>query len=567
MVKPFVYASLMSAALLALLLGGCGSDKKKGEADPTASAVRIDNSNCTSACHAGTVSSVASALTGASIPTDWAASRHATTGAADCQDCHGGGSLHWGLGPIPIPDPDASLTCTAVCHANMPPPHTNSITAGANYPASFINSQNIGQCGICHNPHNPTTLMPINVQWASTGKGDVNAAPWANREFKTSGHNGNPAVSTASDCVRCHTTTGFINYISSNFANVRAWGVATDKTKETLQCNACHDQTYNFASQRSLGAATAYYNYSSRNTKKLLVNRVYPDIGKSNLCVICHVGRENGETLAAVAALPASGVQFVNYTSQAFINSHYLTGGATVFGVSAYAFPTQAYAGPSTHAGAEAPAAGTQGPCVSCHMQRTVDIAGVTTGLQPSHLFRPEFIPAGFCAGCHSVVEPNDTAEVAAFQAGYDSALLALKVILKENSFRQMFWQSRNPYFFTSASATAPSLVKWHSLVSPVIDVNESGQRNLGAAFNYNLFAHDPGGFAHNATYVKQVVFDSIDWLDDNVLPLNGSVVAAINALTYADEINPATGGVFTAGEIAAQKAAAIAYLNGGARP
>ena len=100
-----------------------------------------------------------------------------------------------------------------------------------------------------------------------------------------------------------------------------------------------------------------------------------------------------------------------------------------------------------------------------------------------------------------------------------------------------------------------------------MIDVNESGQRNLGAAFNYNLFAHDPGGFAHNATYVKQVVFDSIDWLDDNVLPLNGSVVAAINALTYADEINPATGGVFTAGEIAAQKAAAIAYLNGGARP
>jgi hypothetical protein len=209
-------------------------------------------------------------------------------------------------------------------------------------------------------------------------------------------------------------------------------------------------------------------------------------------------------------------------------------------------------------------------------MQRTVVIAGVTGSL-PSHLFRPEFVPGGFCSGCHTGFAPNNTAEVDAFKAGYDTALLALKVMLQENAFRKIFWGSSNPYFFNDTNndgkldvtetGRTNAQVKWHSVASPVVDLNQSGQRNLGAAFNYNLFAHDPGGFAHNVNYVKQVIFDSIDWLDDNVLPLNGTVAAAINALTYANEINPATGVVFTAGEIVAQKAAAIAYLNGGVRP
>jgi hypothetical protein len=578
-------SALVSALLLGLLLGGCGSDKKEGAADPTATVTKVDNSSCTSTCHAGSVSKVASAIPGASIPTDWAASKHATANAADCQDCHGGGSNHWGLGPIPSANPDTDKVCVT-CHAGMPAPHTNSVAPnGEAYPASYINSQTQGKCRLCHNPHNPTTLMAINVQWASSGKGRVTAAPWEHYDFKIRGTSGaNPANSVATDCVRCHTTTGLINYISSNFANISPWGKASDTSKETLQCNGCHDKTYDYTSQRSVGAVQAFYNYSSKNTKKLLVNRTYSNIGKSNLCLLCHVGRESGDTLTAVAALPISGVRFVNYTSQAFINSHYLTGGATLFGVSAYPFPGMLYVANSAHTGVEAspnlPVDNvTQGPCVTCHMQKItpISINGVVVN-KPSHLFTPELVPGGVCLGCHGAGFPPATpADVTTIKSGYGAALLALKVMLQENPFRKMYWGSDNPYFFNDTNGNGKldpaeinrnnGTTKWHSVGSPVVDNKESGMRNLGAAFNYNLLAHDTGAFAHNPTYVKQIIFDSIDWLDDNVLPFNGSIVATINALTYANEINPVTGVAFTPTEIAAQKAAAIAYLNGGTRP
>jgi hypothetical protein len=71
-----------------------------------------------------------------------------------------------------------------------------------------------------------------------------------------------------------------------------------------------------------------------------------------------------------------------------------------------------------------------------------------------------------------------------------------------------------------------------------------TGQSNMGAAFNYNLLAHDPGAFVHNQMYVKRLIYDSLDWLDDGVM--NFSVGATLNAL------DPATN---------SYKAEAITYL------
>jgi hypothetical protein len=56
-----------------------------------------------------------------------------------------------------------------------------------------------------------------------------------------------------------------------------------------------------------------------------------------------------------------------------------------------------------------------------------------------------------------------------------------------------------------------------------------SGKNNMGAAFNFNLFEHDPGAYVHNRTYVKRLIYDSIDWIDDG--QMNYSVGATLNAL------------------------------------
>jgi hypothetical protein len=51
----------------------------------------------------------------------------------------------------------------------------------------------------------------------------------------------------------------------------------------------------------------------------------------------------------------------------------------------------------------------------------------------------------------------------------------------------------------------------------------------MGAAFNFNLFEHDPGAYAHNRYFVKRLIYDSIDWLDDN--QLNFSVGTTLNCI------------------------------------
>jgi hypothetical protein len=56
-----------------------------------------------------------------------------------------------------------------------------------------------------------------------------------------------------------------------------------------------------------------------------------------------------------------------------------------------------------------------------------------------------------------------------------------------------------------------------------------SGKNNMGAAFDFNLLEHDPGAFAHNRYYVKRLIYDAIDWLDDN--QLNFSVGTTLSAV------------------------------------
>lgn len=70
------------------------------------------------------------------------------------------------------------------------------------------------------------------------------------------------------------------------------------------------------------------------------------------------------------------------------------------------------------------------------------------------------------------------------------------------------------------------------------------GKNFMGAAFNFNLLEHDPGAYVHNRTYVKRLIYDSIDWLDDT--RMNNSAGTSLSALS---------------GTIYPWKAGAVTYL------
>jgi hypothetical protein len=45
-----------------------------------------------------------------------------------------------------------------------------------------------------------------------------------------------------------------------------------------------------------------------------------------------------------------------------------------------------------------------------------------------------------------------------------------------------------------------------------------AGRNNLGAAFNLQLLEHEPGAYIHNRAYTQRLIYDSLDWLDDDAL-------------------------------------------------
>ena len=443
------------------------------------------------------------------------------------------------------------------------------------------------KCMGCHNPHDTSTLMPtIFKDYAEgSGHGDVNGEGWIHYRWKDSGVP--PAVtgqSSRAACQRCHTTTGFLakingelglvgsarvptysrQYPTGTLLTVAGAGNATtvtfdvsgnvnkDNTKQVLRCDACHDNLYKY-NLRAPIAVTAEYSadgvsYTGTHTV------AYPDIGKSNLCLNCHVGRENGDSVklrdfvnTGTTAAPVNGP--ANYSNISFVNSHYLTGGATVYTQSGYEYAGRGYA----NAGFEHDLIGTPavtavepqvtvtqgGPCVGCHMstaRHTFKPVRFTTGTRTI-----AEVTSPICVQCHgSGGFAANVANLTTWKTQHDAAMEALNLALQARGF---FFSTSNPYFFNGPNGTLGSKTKWTSTGDVDNTGNTTGKNNMGAAFNYNMLEHDYGAFAHNSVYVKRLIYDSIDWIDDNLL--NDTVAATIAASTLT----------------AAQKADATTYL------
>ncbi|MCM2359267.1 MAG: cytochrome C [Geobacteraceae bacterium] len=592
-------------ALLAAAVTGCGNTAA-GPASTLAA-----SEGCIG-CHGANVSPV----TAAYIADEWKASHHNSETAgkkvpgygAGCSDCHEPAAGHpnscsrcHGGTPATLAErhdvtsnPDSALKCLK-CHAagTLGAPHfTNMTTLTAplsGYPASFASSRYTGNCRKCHNPHDPTTVIAVNRQWARSGHGDTTAPPWTRYDFKTRGTAGaDPAGSVAADCVRCHTTTGYINYVKSAFKNISAWGnqdlvnvgtatrpnyfSAADKTKQVLGCNACHDDgnenAYNWSKQRKVSPITAFYNYSSAVTGKLLVSFPFPDVATSNICMACHTGRESGRTIKAIEAVEGASGAFKVFSSaggMSFINSHYLTAGATVFKSSGYEYPGRDYSNSPDYLHdrigvANLNGTGASGPCVTCHMK------------PGRHTFLPVSkdpatgavisLDSAICANCHSGTNAMTAARVEEEQAGFLAALAALAEGLKVRGY---VFIANSPYFSNKNWQTDKGSKGGYG--------PGTGGPTMGAAFNFNLLRHDFGAFAHNSLYVKRLIHDSLDWIANGIL--DNDVEAAINALPDDPELVFNIDGS-TVNFNAEMKQRAMAYLlgtdanptgAGGARP
>jgi hypothetical protein len=108
----------------------------------------------------------------------------------------------------------------------------------------------------------------------------------------------------------------------------------------------------------------------------------------------------------------------------------------------------------------------------------------------------------------------------------YDGGLYDIQTV---NSDTQITLKA--PYLGATASGLSYAIVTSTSQKNWDPDgLGDSSARNtLGAAFNLNLIEHDPGAYVHNRTYIRRLLYDALDWIDD--YDLNYSVGKTLNAL------------------------------------
>jgi hypothetical protein len=379
-------------------------------------------------------------------------------------------------------------------------------------------------------------------------------------------------------CQRCHTTTGFIKYTDAlrSGDTKRAFDInsgvyslvsfTTGFKPEMLKCNGCHTDTR--GNLRNPGPITA--NYTSGG---VTVSRTYPDLAGSNVCMTCHVGRVVGDTIKAMTdkALASSGSVSTNYGNVSFVNSHYLSAGGQLFTTTGYEFEGRPYNNISEYLhnkiGTKAtqemwPYAdtGSNGPCIGCHMSRP--------NKNGNHLFLPvsrstttigevTAVVSEVCQKCHGVSNTPILELIKLRKPQYEGAMAALKGLIRTNLGYYFFpaspyWFRTTPYIDPKTVCTDDIPVKnWQTggtEKAPVVNfpydpmnsgwctnkgagdgIAGTGQNNMGAAFNYNLLEHDPGAYVHNSVYVKRLIYDSIDWVDDGIM--NYSVAGTLIGL------------------------------------
>ena len=279
-------------------------------------------------------------------------------------------------------------------------------------------------------------------------------------------------------CAICHSASGLPFFLKEGVS-------ASQPLSNGFQCTTCHD------------ALPEYTRYTVDEVE--FPSGAVVSFGEgvdSNLCLLCHQGRES--TVSVNAAIASAGVEDnVVSDSLSFRNVHYFAAGATLFGgeaQGAYQYEGKEYVGRNAHVEPYS-------NCAQCHSAHGLEVKTEE------------------CSACHAGVEDladirmgstdydgdGDTAEgIAGEVAGMMDALYATMQAYAEATdgvSAIVYDASAYPYFFDDAgerfATWTPSLLK--------------------AAYNYQYVQKDPGAYAHNAKYVLQFLYDGIEDLGGDV--------------------------------------------------
>jgi hypothetical protein len=299
-------------------------------------------------------------------------------------------------------------------------------------------------------------------------------------------------------CTRCHTPGGLPFYLE-NGVNIKA------PVPQSLACSTCHEVENDFE-------VYAVDQVTFPSGAKVS----FGEGDENNLCITCHQGRES--TVSVNTAITRAGVGPDEVSPDlAFRNVHYFAAGATLFGTEvkgAYEFEGKEYNGRYMHV-EDAQV------CTDCHVTHTGavrvdDCTDCHEDVETEEDLRtirtePDGVDAIDYDGDGDTTEPIAD-EIASFQ---EALLAALQTYSADKGGSAIAYNPASyPYFFTDTNANG------------TVDADEANSDNsykawtpnlLRAAYNYQYSTKDPGVFAHNADYILQVLYDSIEAVGGDV--------------------------------------------------
>jgi hypothetical protein len=221
-----------------------------------------------------------------------------------------------------------------------------------------------------------------------------------------------------------------------------------------------------------------------------------------NLCMNCHQGRES--TVSVNRLIGDAEADTVS-ESLRFLNIHYFAAGATRFGTEAkgaYEYDGKEYAGLFEHSNVNS--------CTDCHNAHSLEVKWDT------------------CTECHEEVQDKEDLQIIRYyfedwdgdgddEEGIaeeiatmrDDLYAALQAYAAETVGSGIIYDSYSyPYFFTDTNGNGEADA---DEVNGDNRFNTWTPRLLRAAYNYQYVQKDPGAFTHNAPYILQVLYDSIE--------------------------------------------------------
>ena len=326
--------------------------------------------------------------------------------------------------------------------------------------------------------------IPFLEDWQSSPHADIESEPFTHW---------NKDGEISKDCANCHSTTGHLDFLGVDGSAVGTVEKAAP-IGEGVACVACHNKATLFKEVVVFPSG-------------MKVERFEADAR----CMDCHQGRSSGVEVHKMVHDAAVADDTMSDKLK-FLNVHYSAAGATRFGEEAhggYQYPGQKYAGLYFHDE-------TATQCNDCHNSHTLKI-------DPT-----------FCTECHeAVTTKEDFVDIRDMKGDFDGdgntqegikyEVMGLEELLlgtMESYAKTVtgnaiaYDESSYPYFFNDLNANGK------------VDEDEKDRKNgyshwtprlAKAAYNYQFALKDHGSYMHNASYVLQLMHDSVMDLGEKV--------------------------------------------------